>query len=182
MPTSSIRSSSTHRGSQNPSTLRIRIGFLCRPSCAQVICSTSSSRVPTPPGKATKASARSNITRLRSCMSGVTIRSCTRVSMCSRLTRKSGMTPVTSPAVVEDRFGEGAHQADGAAAIDQANAVLGQNSPKAGGRLHVGGILAGTGGAIDADRFDCAHGRWMWPQGSGPSSHRVAWPRRRLPL
>src|SRR4029078_6785306 len=48
--------------------------------------------------------------------------------------------------------------------------------------LHVGGILAGAGGAIDADRFDCAHGRWMWPRGSGPSSHRVAWPWRCLAL
>ena len=84
-----------------------------------------------PPGSATKASARSNITRLRSCMSRVTIRSCTRTSMCSRLTRKSGITPVTDPAVVEDRFGERAHQADRPAAIDEPDAVLGQDPAEA---------------------------------------------------
>ena len=50
-------SSSAQSGSQKLLMLASRIGFLWRPSCAQVICSTSSSSVPMPPGSATKASA-----------------------------------------------------------------------------------------------------------------------------
>src|SRR6266568_1849583 len=64
---------------------------------AQVICSTSSSSVPMPPGSAAKASARSNMMRLRSCMSRVTMISWARAMTCSRPVRNSGITPVTRP-------------------------------------------------------------------------------------
>ena len=137
--------------------LAIRIGLRWRPSCAQVSCSTSSSSVPTPPGSATKASARSNISRLRSCRSRVMIRSCARISMCSRSVRNSGMMPVTIAAMVEDRFGAGPHQAGRAAAVDEPDAVLGQDSAEPACRLHEGRVGARTGAAIDADRFDFAH-------------------------
>ena len=73
------------------------MGLRWRPSWAQVICSTSSSSVPMPPGSATKASARSNISCLRVCMSGTTIVSCTPSRSFSFWVRKSGMMPVTSP-------------------------------------------------------------------------------------
>ncbi len=60
-----IWSRSRISGSQKPAMLARSTGFSWRPSCAQVICSTSSSSVPTPPGRATNASARSNISILR---------------------------------------------------------------------------------------------------------------------
>ena len=59
-------------GSQKPSMLASSTGFSWRPSCAQVICSTSSSSVPTPPASATNASACSNISIFRWCMFSVT--------------------------------------------------------------------------------------------------------------
>ena len=78
--------------------------------------------------------------------------------------------PGHDPAVIDNRFGERSHQSDRATAIDQADAVLGQNSAELSRRVHESWIVAGAGGAVDANRFDCAHGHWMWPQPSGPSS------------
>ena len=52
-----------------------RSGLRCRPSCAQVRISNSSSSVPMPPGSATNASARSAISALRSCIEPTTRRS-----------------------------------------------------------------------------------------------------------
>ena len=52
------------------------------------------------------------------------------------------MMPVTSPAVVEHRLGAGPHQADRAAAIDQPDAVLGQDLAEPARRLDEGRIGA----------------------------------------
>ena len=46
-----------------------------------------------------------------------------RCSITSRSLRNCGMMPVTSPPLGQDRAGEDAHQPDGAAAIDQADAA-----------------------------------------------------------
>jgi hypothetical protein len=61
------------------------------------------------------------------------------------------------PAVVEDRFGAGAHQAGRAAAVDQRDAVLGQDSAEPTRCLHEGRVGAWTGAAIDANGFDSVH-------------------------
>ena len=45
-------------------------GLACRPICAQVMVSSSSSKVPKPPGSTMKASANSWMRALRSCMVG----------------------------------------------------------------------------------------------------------------
>src|SRR5262249_12718807 len=88
----------------------------------------------------------------------------------SVMTKTAGSPPARAPAVIEDRFGERSHQPDRPAAVDQADAVLGQNSAELCRRVHESWVVAGAGGAIDANRFDCAHGQWMWPEPSGPSS------------
>src|SRR3546814_4614292 len=63
-------------------------------------------------------------------------------------------------------FGDHAHQADAAAAIDQPDAVLGQHAPE---DLRLGGIdlaLAEAGAAIDTNGTDRRHGTlgpgWGW--------------------
>src|SRR5262245_60340930 len=66
-------------------------------SFLQVTISNSSSRVPKPPGSATKASASSAMSALRACMSGTTRRSRSVRCAISRSTRPRGMTPVTVP-------------------------------------------------------------------------------------
>src|SRR5258705_10539212 len=47
-------------------------GLACRPSCVHVTTSQNSSSVPNPPGSATKASDRSAIQALRSCIEWTT--------------------------------------------------------------------------------------------------------------
>ena len=128
-----------------------------RPSCAQVSCSTNSSSVPMPPGKATKASERSNMMRFRSCMSRVTISSCTSPIGCSRPVRNSGMTPGDLTTLGQHGRGDRAHQADGAAAEDKPDVVLGEDGAerrRCCGKARIG---AGTGAAIDADISNRAH-------------------------
>src|SRR5262249_4934953 len=83
-----------------------------------------------------------------------------------------GNTPAPPPAVIDDRFGERSHQPDRATAIDQADAVLGQNSAELSRRVHESWVVAGAGGAVDANRCNCAHGQWMWPEGGRASSGR----------
>ena len=61
------------------------------------------------------------------------------------------MMPVTRAAVVEHGVGDRAHHADAAAAIDQADAVLGEDCAEGAGGLHEGRVGAGAGAAIDAD-------------------------------
>src|SRR5262249_40587624 len=82
--------------------------------------------------------------------------------------------PGHDPAVIEDGFGERSHQPDRSAAIDQADAVLGQSPAELSRRVHESWFVAGAGGAIDANRFDCTHGHWMWPQPTGPSSRGLS--------
>src|SRR5690606_14335664 len=52
----------------------------------------------------------------------------------------------------QHRVGDGAHQADVAAAIDQAQAFLGDAVAEGDGALGIGGLGAGIGAAIDTDR------------------------------
>src|SRR5215510_15743838 len=78
--------------------------------------------------------------------------------------------PGHGPAVIEDRFGERSHQAHRPAAINQTDAVLGQDAAELCRCVHESWVVAGAGGAIDANRFDCAHGQWMWPEGGRASS------------
>ncbi len=65
--------------------------------------------------------------------------------------------PVTWPPWSITEFGDGAHQADRAAAIDQPDIVFGQDLAKAAGRFDEIGIATGAGAAIDANCFDLAH-------------------------
>ena len=59
--------------------------------------------------------------------------------------------PGHDPAVIDNRFGERSHQPDRATAIDQADAVLGQNSAELSRRVHESRVVAGAGGAVDAN-------------------------------
>ena len=61
-------------------------------------------------------------------------------------------------AVVEHGFGKLAHQADRAAAVDQADAVLRQDFAEGAGGLDEGGVGSRAGAAIDADFSNGAHG------------------------
>ena len=65
--------------------------------------------------------------------------------------RNSGMTPMTSPPWSSTDVGDRAHQPDRAAAVDQADALLGEDSsePRAPPRRRPG--RAGAGAAIDAN-------------------------------
>ncbi len=68
------------------------------------------------------------------------------------------MMPVTSPPCSSTAFGERAHQADRAAAIDQPDAVLGEDFAEASRRFDKGRVGARARSAIDAERIDFAHG------------------------
>jgi hypothetical protein len=57
-------------------------------------------------------------------------------------------------AVVEDRVGDRAHDADGAAAIDEPDLRFGEDAAEFLGGLDEGWIGSGAGAAIDADRPD----------------------------
>ena len=105
--------------SQNPSTSSSTTGLAWRPSWLQVRISQSSSKVPRPPGRATKASARSAISALRSCIEAVT-----RSSVSAVVGDLLGhATPRGSPdhlaAGRQRGVGHHAHQADVAAAVDE---------------------------------------------------------------
>ena len=106
-----------------------------------------------PPGRATNASERSNISRLRSCMSGVTTISWTRSARSPRpekLRDDSG----DRAAVVEHGSRHSAHHADRSAAIDEPDAVFGEDLTERFGGFDKAGIGAGAGAAIDTDSFD----------------------------
>ena len=61
------------------------------------------------------------------------------------------MMPVTSPPWSSTALGDLAHQADRAAAVHQADAVLGQDLAERARGFDEGRIGAGAGAAIDAD-------------------------------
>ena len=64
---------------------------------------------------------------------------------------------MTRPPWSSTEFRERSHQADGAAAIDQADAVFGQDTAEAARGGDKGRVGARPGGAIDANRFDSTH-------------------------
>ena len=124
---------------------------MCRPSCDQVICSTSSSSVPIPPGRATKASAFSNIRRLRVCMSGTTMVSWTSSSMLLAGLQEIRNDSGHMAAIVQHGAGDRAHQADIAAAIDEPDAGLGDVAAERFRGLGEDRVGPESGAAIDAD-------------------------------
>ena len=89
-------------------------------------------------------------------MSSTTISSVTSRSMRSLADRNAGMMPVTRPPCCQHRAGDLAHQAEAAAAVDEADAVLRHALPELARGLGVGWIGAGVGAAVDADVVDAA--------------------------
>lgn len=65
----------------------------------------------------------------------------------------------------QDRIGDGAHQADVAAAVDQAQAVAGDALAQRRGAFDVDGLVAGIGAAVDADAFHLG-GNGDWGMGN----------------
>ena len=104
----------------SPSTSRNTTGLASRPSWFQVRISSVSSSVPNPPGRATNPSARSAIRALRSCIESTTSSAVRPGWAISAPTRCSVITPTTSPPPSEHGVGDGAHQPDVAAAVDEA--------------------------------------------------------------
>src|SRR5262245_25765490 len=80
--------------------------------------------------------------------------------------------PGDRSAVVQNRFGKRSHQSDRAAAINEPDIALGEDSAELPRRLHECWIVAGTGGAIDADRVDCAHWIRIWREATSPVKRR----------
>ena len=99
--------------------------------------STISSTVPMPPGSATKASDFSNIVCLRWCMSSVTMSSSRRSKrgFGGFLVHQEARNDAGDLAAGRERaVGDGAHDALGAAAIDEPQAGPGRSRGRAGGR------------------------------------------------
>ena len=67
------------------------------------------------------------------------------------------MMPVTAPLAFFHGVGDLAHHADGAAAIDEADAVLGEDRAEVFCGLDIGRVGARPGAAVDADFADFAH-------------------------
>ncbi len=111
-----------------------------------------------PAGRRTRRSARTSAACARACRV-VTISSCARVCAHSRApVRNVGDDAGDLAAVVERASRDRAHQAERAAAIDQADAVLGKGRAEALWPPSTKfGIGTGTGAAIDADSFDRVH-------------------------
>ena len=84
------------------------------------------------------------------------------------------MMPVTWPPWSMTDIGDRAHQADRAAAIDQADVVLGQDAAEGAGGFDEFRIAAGAGAAIDANGFDVCSFDCMWPGRRGASRRRAA--------
>ena len=64
-------------------------------------------------------------------------------------------------AMIQGRLGDGAHQPDRAAAIDQADIVLSKYFSESDGCFDKAGVAAWAGAAIDTDGFDVVH-ELMW--------------------
>ncbi|MGY4360607.1 hypothetical protein ACVW0J_007100 [Bradyrhizobium sp. i1.7.7] len=87
----------------------------------------------------------------------MTIISCTRVSAFSRFRREFRNDAGDGAAVIEHGGRDRAHQAERAAAIDQADIALGESLAERLGAFGEAGIGSWAGAAIDADSFDRAH-------------------------
>jgi len=59
--------------------------------------------------------------------------------------------------MIQCGFGDGAHQAVRAPAIDQAHAILGEDLSERGRAFNKVGIGAWAGAAVDTDSFDLVH-------------------------
>ena len=94
---STQRSNCAKSGSKYPSVLSTTMGLRNSPNCFHVMTSSNSSKVPTPPGHAMHASARSAIKVLRSCMLGVTIKSVIPLCCHDSSIINCGITPIALP-------------------------------------------------------------------------------------
>jgi len=108
------------------------IGFLWRPSCApgQLLNQfLERSHAPWQCDEGVRAPRTSPV--CAPCMSGVITRSCTRSSMCSRLTKEVRNDAGNRSAVVEDRYSASAPiSPTEPAAINEPDIVLGENAAK----------------------------------------------------
>src|SRR6201999_1651178 len=75
-------------------------------------------------------------------------------------------------AMIEHGGCDRAHQAERAAAIDQADCVLGENLAERAGGFHEVGVGARTGAAIDADRPDLVQINLVHSGLCGPATWR----------
>ena len=122
------------------------------PSCAHVRISQNSSSVPSPPGSAMNASARSAISALRSCIdptirkSGKPVRDL-QVDHCLR------DHPDDVSTAGQHRVRQHAHQADVSTAIDERHAASRQDASQPARQLGVRRAGAWTRPAEDADAF-----------------------------
>ena len=105
--------------SQKPATLSNAHGLVCRPSCAHVSVSKNSSSVPNPPGKVRNPSDRLDISALRRCM--LVTRCSLVIPGCaiSRVQQRTRHHADHLPAFGQRGVGQGAHQSDVAATVDE---------------------------------------------------------------
>lgn len=59
--------------------------------------------------------------------------------------------------MIEGGFRDRAHQADRAAAVDQAHVVVGKGLAECDGSFNEAGIVTGAGAAINTDSLDLVH-------------------------
>ena len=153
-PWSRIWAKSVSSGFQNPFVLSIRIGLVWRPSCAQVICSTSSSRVPMPPGQGHEGVGFLEHQALARVHVGNDDGLLHVVQQLLAGFQEVGDDARHIAAMVENGLGDGAHQADIAAAIDQIDAALGHLAAQCRRSFGENGIVAEAGAAIDTNGLD----------------------------
>ena len=147
------------RPSAAPSSLRrpsSPIGLACSSSCAHDATSESSSRVPSPPGRAMKPSASSAIIALRSWSDADHVQLGQPGVRQLAIDQPARDHPDHLATGGQRRVGQGAHQPDPAAAVDDPDAPLGEPPSDRPGQLAV--ALAPTG-ARAAEHADPAHGQ-----------------------
>jgi hypothetical protein len=148
---------SASSGRQKPPISTMRIGFVWRLSWAQVSCSTSSSTVPTPPGKAMNASARSN-NRLLAFVHVLDDQHLLDIRQRMLLAdEKARNDPGDIAAGGQRRPGEAPHQPFAAAAVDNADPLGRERAPELFSRAREPRVGAVAGPAIDANVSNRAH-------------------------
>jgi hypothetical protein len=84
--------------------------------------------------------------------------------------------------MVEHGGGDGAHQTNGSATIDQADPVLGEGFSQADGSFDKTRVCTGTGAAVHADSSDLAHNGHVAPQRKAVKPDELAVVRLNLSL
>ena len=133
--------------------------MLCSPSCDQVATSASSSSVPRPPGRAMKASDRSYMSCLRSCIDATSCSS-VRPAVASFTGEQACWDYPDDPAAVaEGGIGQLTHEAYAATAVDEIDAPARYNSSQGTGRIPVLGISRQRRPAEHANSTESHHTR-----------------------